>query len=179
MATQVNDILLRKNLRNVVSILNREGDLAEEIVYIPTTINTDEIIHGVAELNRNGIVVFDIVAGKNREGTTKITNIRDFGIYRDGAWIYRPTEESYETSLPEGEFIPFKSDAWILGEYLARIKTSKKTIPKRFLKSQNMLDRYLDNDPILTKLLVIDPEKRSVALDFFEKEDEKQGCIII
>ncbi len=166
------EILIRKNFKNVVTVFNKQGDV-EHLDHIHSpTLNVNELIQGVADLNRSGIIVSNIVAGKSREGVTKIQNIHDFHNSDDTLQT--------DTTLPEGTFIPFKSDAWILGEYIVRLKT-KKAIPKRFLKSQNLLNRYLDNDPILTKLLVIDPEKRSTASDLVPSSSQSSSndqCVI-
>lgn len=165
---KIQEIIIRKNFRNVATIMNRNGDVEELSDGIPDVQN---VIQGMADLNRNGIVVVDIQTGISREGVTKIKNIESFGLFVYGEWIKEPNGEF---AVPEVNLIPFKSDSWILGEFIVKQKTGK-SIPKRFLKSQNLLDKFSGDDEILKKLLVLDPEKRSNTWDLVS---ENQMCTI-
>lgn len=166
---KIQEIIIRKNFRNVATIINRHGDTEELVDGIP---NIDEVIQGIAELNKNGIVLVDIKTGISREGVTKITNIDSMGLFIDGEWVKEPT---VDVSLPEVNLIPFKSDSWVLGEYIVKQKTGK-SIPRRFLKSQNLLDKFSGDDEILKKLLVLDPNNRSNTWDLIP--ETHQICTI-
>lgn len=163
------EILIRKNFRNVATVIDKNGNIEELKDGVP---NIQEVIKGVSDLNKNGIVVPFIETGISREGVTKIKNIHSFGLYKNDTWI-KETEGDY--SLPEVNFIPFKSDSWVLGEYIVK-KNTGKGIPKRFLKSQKLLDTFSGDDENLRKLLVLDPDKRSFVWDLVKEENN--GCTI-
>ncbi len=167
---QVHEILLRKNLPHVATIKNRNGDLEELSDNGQIVIN--HVIKGMSELNKNGIVLLDIQVGNSYEGITKIKNIESSGLYLNDTWIIVPQNVDF---LPEGDkIIPFKSDTWALGEFLVFQKTGK-NIPKRFKKSQKLLDTFIGDDEILKKILVIDPEKREYTWNIIP---EDQSCTI-
>ena len=110
------------------------------------------------------------------EGVTKIADVSHAGLYLNKEWVSEPTTYD-DINLPETTIIPFKSDSWALGEFLVRNKTGK-GIPKRFLKSQSLLDKFLgDQDPILKRLLVIDPNERSYTWDLVPQKSE--GCSVM
>lgn len=159
---RIHEILLRRNFKHVATLQNKDGDFERLDEEAP--LDSYELTQGLAELNRNGIVLLDIRAGVSLEGVTKISDVSNAGLYIDGKWILEP--KMYEdTHLPETTIIPFKSDSWALGEFLIRNKTGK-GIPKRFLKSQSLLDKFVgDDDQLLKKLLVLDPDQRSYAWD--------------
>jgi hypothetical protein len=172
----MNEILLKKNIRNVVTIINHKGDI-EELSNTGNDININDVIQGVADLNKNGILVLHIETGhSNHDGNTKLKNINDFGIFKDDKIVKEPV---IYTDLPEGEVIPFKSDSWVLGEFIVKHKTGK-NIPKRFLKTQNLLNTFIGDDEILKKLLVLNPEKRSYTWEILNNEEQSQqnGCTI-
>ena len=160
---QIHETLIRKNFRNVCTILNKNGDIEKTFDGTP---NINEVIRGVAELNKNGIIVTTIKTGLSNENVTKIVNIDDFGMFKNDSWIKSPTP--CEIDLPENDFIPFKSDSWVLGEFIVR-KNTGKTIPKRFLKSQKLLDKFVGEDEILKKLLVLEPDKRSYTWELMHE----------
>lgn len=158
MTTQVHEILLRTNPPHVTYIKNRNGDL--EDVDETGPINKMDVLRGMAELNKQGIVLLDIKAGVSKEGVTKISSVQSAGLYKDDQWIIEPYVDD-DLSLPEGDVVPFKSDSWVLGEYLLG-----KRIPRKFLKSQNLLDTFCQNeDDIVKQLLVLNPEKRAYTWD--------------
>ena len=165
---QIYSILLDRNFRNVVTVKNRQHDL-ETLVDGPVNIN--DVIDGVIDLNKQGITLLRICTGNSRDGTTKIKNIEDFG-YKDK----EPTHPD-DLILPENTVVPFKSDSWVLGEFIVKYKTGK-TIPKRFLKSQNLLNKFIDDDEILKKLLVLDVEKRCNTWELSTFKEQNQ-CVII
>lgn len=165
---KIQEIIIRRNFRNVATIMNRNGDVEELSDGNP---NIQDVIQGVADLNRNGICLVDIQTGISREGVTKIKNIESFGLFINGEFIKEPNGDF---SVPEVNIIPFKSDAWILGEFIVKKKTGK-SIPRRFFKSQNLLDKFSGDDETLKKLLVLDPDKRSNAWDLVS---ENQMCTI-
>ena len=164
----IHEILLRKNPPHVATIKNRTGEL-ETLFDGP--INIEHILQGMAELNKNGIVLLDIKIGNNTEGITKIKNIESAGVFKNDKWLKEPF---YEIEFPETDIIPFKSDSWALGEFIIRTKTGK-TIPKRFLKSQNLLNKFIGDDETLKHLLVLDPVQRSYTWDLVKSND---NCII-
>lgn len=168
---EIYEIIIRKNFKYVESIINRNGDT--ENLSDSTIVDIDHVISGISELNKNGIVISKICTGLSHDGITKIKNIESFGLYKNNTWIKKPTDEDY--SIPENEFIPFKSDSWILGEFIIRHKTGK-NIPKKFLKSQNLLNTFIGDDEILKNLLVINPENRSYVWEIVKEEN--QGCVI-
>lgn len=168
---KIQEIIIRKNFRNVATIIDKYGNVEELSDGKP---DIQEVIKGVADLNKHGIVLFDIQTGVSREGVTKIRNSHDtFGLYVNDTWEYSPN--TTVPSLPEVNFVPFKSDSWILGEFIVKERTGK-YIPKRFLKSQKLLDTFSGDDEILKKLLVIDPSQRSYAWELVK--EEPSVCII-
>lgn len=168
---KIQEIIIRKNFRNVATIIDKYGNIEELSDGKP---NIQEVIKGIADLNKNGIVIYDIQTGISREGVTKIKNSPEtMGFYMNEEWLKMPNTEV--PSLPEVNFIPFKSDSWILGEFIVKEKTGK-TIPKRFLKTQKLLDTFSSDDEYLKKLLVLDPSQRSYTWDIIK--EEPSGCII-
>lgn len=160
MSSRIHEILLRTNLPHVVYVKNRNGDLEE--VDHESPINKLDVLRGMAELNKQGIVLLDIRAGVSKEGITKISSVDSAGLYENNKWITEPLIPD-TLSLPEGDsgVIPFKSDSWALGEYLIG-----KRIPRRFMKSQNLLDTFCANEDELVKsLLILNPEKRPYTWD--------------
>jgi hypothetical protein len=175
---RIQEILLRKNLPHVATLMNKNGDL--EPMDTTGSLNIDELIHGMAELNKNGIVLIDIRAGVSREGVTKISDISSAGLYINKEWVLEPRPFD-DIDLPEVNVIPFKSDSWALGEFIVKYKTGK-PIPKRFMKSQSLLNKFCggDDDEILRKLLVLDPEQREFTWNLVPlKKDEGGGCSIM
>jgi serine/threonine protein kinase len=162
----IEEILLRKNFKHVASIIDRDGN-TEQLT--PGNPNLDDVIKGVAELNKNGIILLRINTGQSPEGITKICNITDFGLYKNNTVIKQPTGDDIEN------YIPYKSDSWALGEFIIYQKTGK-GIPKRFIKSQKLLDTFTGEDEVLKKLLVLDPEKRAFSWEIFP--EESNGCSI-
>jgi hypothetical protein len=146
------DILLKKNHPHVVTILNKEGTETETLDFT-AQINIYELAQGLAELNKSGITLLDISAGVSREGITKVADVSQMN----------PTVSPID--LPEENIIPFKSDSWALGEFIVRHKTGGKTIPRKFLKSQTLLDKFCGDDDMLKKLLVLDPVNRAFTWD--------------
>lgn len=174
----VKEILITRNLPHVAMIKNRNGDVEELREGI---INIEHVIKGIADMNKNGIILLDIKVGNSYEGITKIYNIDSAGIYKNDTWVVYPKIPEI-MDLPEGDdIVPFKSDSWILGEFLVIQKTGKK-IPKRFKRSQNMLNTFLSDElfnqdiETLKKLLVINPHDRSYTWDLINSS--KQQCII-
>lgn len=175
---RIHEILLRRNFKHVATLQNKDGDFERLDEEAP--LDSYELTQGLAELNRNGIVLLDIRAGVSLEGVTKIADVSNAGLYIDEKWILEP--KMYEdVNLPENTIIPFKSDSWALGEFLVQNKTGK-GIPKRFLKSQALLNKFLgdDSDPILKKLLVLDPTQRSYTWDLVPSStNNKDGCSVM
>lgn len=164
---------------HVATLQNKNGEFEELDSEKP--LNVRELVQGLAELNRNGIVLLDIRAGVSREGITKIADVSNAGLYKDGEWILEPKNYD-EVNLPEVNFVPFKSDSWVLGEFIVQYKTGKE-IPKRFLKSQVLLDKFAgEDDEILRKLLVLDPSTRSYTWDVVpphSKNNNDEGCSLM
>lgn len=180
---RIRDILIRRNLKHVATILNRNGDF--EPIDETTPVNIKSVIQGMAELNKNGIVLLDIRAGTSREGVTKISSPIDSigGLFLKNEWIQEPVIPDDITLPSPGEettVIPFKSDSWALGEFILKIRTGK-GIPKRFLKSQVLLDKFIggEDDDVLRKLLVIDPEKRAYTWEIAENTTTDEGCSLM
>ena len=176
---KVYEIILRKNFPHVATILNKNYETEELDFNSP--LNILELLQGVAELNKNGIVLTKIKAGVSKEGTTKII-VEDngtVGLFINDTWVLEPSNTD-EIDLPEmnNTIIPFKSDSWILGEFIVRYITGK-GIPKKFLKSQTLLDKF-SNETYkaieLDKLLVLDPSQRSYTWDLVPKSE---GCSIM
>lgn len=165
---RIHEILLRRNMPHVATL--NDGKFEELDAEAP--LNAQQLVQGLAELNRNGIVLLDIRFGASREGVTKIADVSNAGLYIDEKWIVEP--KNYEdVNLPEANIVPFKSDSWALGECILG-----KPIPKRFLKSQSLLDKFLgDENELLKKLLVLDHTKRSYAWELVPPTE--QGCSIM
>lgn len=176
------EILRRNNPPHVIHVRNRNGNLLEEL-YEDENPNIIHIIQGISELNKNGIVLLDISVGKSAEGITKIKNIESMGLFRNEQWIHDPVYPE-DVQFPEGDLIPFKSDSWALGEFIVKHKTGGKSIPKRFLKSQRLLDIFSDSidSNTLRKLLVLNPENRSYTWDLIPRQQGggvvEEGCNI-
>lgn len=176
MTEKIQEILLRKNLPHVATIMNKHGE-TEELDFV-SPLNLLELAQGVAELNKNGIVVTSIKAGVSKEGITKITDVvSKAGLFLNDEWILEPTQED---DIPEVNIVPFKSDSWILGEFIVRYITGK-TIPKKFLKSQTLLNGFSENiykAVDLQKLLVIDPLQRSNTWEVVPSRSDG-GCSLM
>jgi hypothetical protein len=169
----ITDILLKKNLPHVITLIDRNGKI-EDLDY-EKSININEVIQGVAELNKNGLVIPNINVGLSKEGVTKISNISELGLFLEDKWITNVSIEEDE-SLPEKKIIPFKSDSWILGEFIVQHLTGK-SIPKKFLKSQVLLDKFSESIsfPNLKQLLVLDPVKRSYVWEITPTKENNEG----
>jgi hypothetical protein len=174
------DILLRRNLPHVITVIGSE--LTEELVESVSNITPRDVILGMAELNKNNISLLEISVGISREGTTKIKSVLEHGgVYKNEEWIdgKEPTRVDF---LPEGDaLLPFKSDSWALGEFLVRHYTGGKTIPRKFMKTQSLMDKFVesigtDDEEVLKKLLVLDPYKREYTWNVTVKDEP--GCII-
>lgn len=167
----MNDVLLKRNLPHVVTVY---GSKTEELFVGP--INPRDVIMGMAELNKNKICLLDISVGNSKEGTTKI----DSSVLENGS-IEGDTPPKHVDFLPEGsEYIPYKSDSWALGEFLVRnvYHPEGKSIPKRFMKSQKLLNTFIDSiggDETLKKILVLDPNGREYTWNLIKEES---GCNI-
>lgn len=170
------------NMPHVATLQNRTGEF--EPFVEEGDLNLDEVIRGVAELNSNGIILLNIRAGVSAiDGKTKISSVDGAGLYRDGEWIVEP-QQTDDGDLPEENIVPFKSDSWVLGEYIVRHTTGGKTIPRRFTKSQTLLDRFCAGNPYeetLKKLLVIDPENRKYTWEISPPTQvtENPGCSLM
>jgi len=166
-------ILLKRNFKHVVTVHDSKGTTEE--VQTDAPIDPQSIINGLADLNSHGVIVWNIKAGVSTlDGNTKITNIDSFGlINKDGTWAHEPS--GYDDLIDDPP-VPFKTDAWVLGEYLVRLKTGK-GIPRRFLKSQALLDKFTKDDEILRKLLILDKEKRYNIWDVVPS-NPSNDCII-
>lgn len=180
----VHELLLRNNPPHVTYVKNREGDF--EDVDESGPINVIDVLRGVAELNKIGIVLLDIRAGVSKEGVTKISSVGSAGVYsrREQKWIVEPSVPN-DLDLPEGgDVIPFKSDSWALGEYMIRIRNGDgKGIPRRFLKSQTLLDKFIggEEDDVLRKLLVLNPDKRAYTWDLVPPSEPNPAleCVLM
>lgn len=173
MNDKIKHILLEKNIPHVVTVKNNSGEI-EHLDYEDSSININNVIDGMSDLNRNGILLLDIKVGKNAEGITKISSIESAGFYKDNQLLKEPVFD--DIHLPESEIVPFKSDSWALGEFIIRHKTGK-GIPRKFLKSQTLLDKFCGDDEILRKLLIIDYNKREFIWNLQKKET--QQCSIM
>lgn len=172
---EIERVLLRKNLPHVVTAFGK-GQFEELDNNGP--INPIHVIQGMAELNKNGISLLNISVGISKEGITKI----DKSVIENGA--IAPNEPTMSDILPEGKnVIQFKSDSWALGEFLVRnvYHPESKSIPKKFMKSQVLMNKFIDSlGPdleVLKKLLVLDPHTREFTWNVLKKE-ETFGCII-
>jgi hypothetical protein len=175
---RIHEILIRKNLPHVATLQNSKGEF--EPLFEDGQLNYTELLQGMAELNRNGIVLFDIRAGVSREGITKIADVSHAGLFLNNEWILKPTLDDENQLI---DLIPFKTDSWLLGELIVEQITGKK-IPKRFLKSQTLLDKFIDSiieaPPFMNKLLVLDPEKREYTWNLAPPSSQKsEGCNIM
>jgi len=167
------DVLLRRNLPHVVTVYGNNS--TEELFTGP--VNPRDVILGMAELNKNKVCLLDISVGNSREGTTKIdSSVLDNGSLEGE----RPKHVDF---LPEGEeYIPYKSDSWALGEFLVRnvYHPEGKTIPKRFMKSQKLLNTFIASldggAEFLSKLLVLDPSDREYTWNIIKEENS--GCTV-
>jgi hypothetical protein len=168
------DVLLRRNLPHVVTVYGNNS--TEELFTGP--VNPRDVILGIAELNKNKVCLLDISVGNSREGTTKI----DSSVLENGSMEgTRPKPVDF---LPEGdEYVLYKSDSWALGEFLVRnvYHPEGKTIPKRFMKSQKLLDTFIDSiggegNEILKKLLRIKPDEREYTWNIIKEENS--GCTV-
>lgn len=163
---------MRKNFRHVVTVYDRNGTTEKMETDVP--LDTMSIVKGVAELNKSGFVIWSIQAGVSvNDRNTKITNIESLGLYQDGTWVIEPS--GYD-DLVDDPPVPFKTDSWVLGEYLVRLRTGK-GIPRRFLKSQALLDKFTKDDAILKRLLVLDKDARSYTWEVLP-EEKADGCIV-
>lgn len=166
-------ILLKKNFKHVVTVHDSKGTTEE--INPNAHIDPQSIINGMADLNSHGVILWNIKAGVSTlDGNTKITNIDSFGLLnKDGSWAHEPS--GYDDLIDDPP-VPFKTDAWVLGEYLVRLKTGK-GIPRRFLKSQTLLDKFTKDDEILRKLLILDKENRYNVCDIVPVK-QSNDCII-
>ena len=173
---RIHEILIRKNLPHVATLQNSKGEF--ESLFEDGQLNYTELLQGMAELNKNGIVLFDIRAGVSNEGITKIADLSNAGLFLNNEWLLKPITENDEHPP---DLIPFKTDSWFLGEYIVERITGKK-IPKRFLKSQTLLDKFVDSiieaPPFLNKLLVLDPENREYTWNL-APQSANGGCNIM
>lgn len=165
------EVLRERNLPHVVTLI--DNSVFEELDY-SRNINVYELGQGLAELNKNGICLLDIKAGVSRDGITKIADVSN-------ARATPPLEIPEDLILPEGTgYVKFKSDSWALGEFIVKYKTGGKVIPKRFLKTQSLLDKFSGEDEILRKLLVLDPEQRAYTWEVFRvSERENNACSLM
>lgn len=159
--------LIKKNFPHVVIVTDLNGS-TEDLDPVTEFSDSDiqDAILGIKELHSADISVLDIKVGRGAEGQVKIRDPTTFG-FGDT----KPIHTRY--NLPETSIVKFKSDLWCLGCLIYG-----KNIPKRFLKSQELLDNFMKNSKyfeILKNLLVIDPSKRN--LDFI-KDSSHNGCII-
>jgi serine/threonine protein kinase len=148
-------LLIKKNLPHVVCIENHDG-LLEKLSPVDSLNDEDviNVIEGLKELHSADITVMDIRVGRSEEGQVKITDLSTFG------WGETPPINTrYNT--PETKYVKFKSDIWCLGCFLY-----SKNIPKRFHKSQELLDTFLKDAPDAIKnMLKINPEERRLPDD--------------
>lgn len=173
------EILIKNNLPHVIT-LKKSDDFEDLFEMNYEDVNVHDLILGMSELNKNGICLLNISVSKSREGITKIDKnaIHNAGLYKGGAWLKEPEIVDF---LPEGEnIIPFKSDSWALGEFIVKVITGGKTIPKRFMKSQTLMNKFIDSLPenhkdILQKILILDPDQREYTWNLIK---ENEGCTI-
>ncbi len=162
--SSIAEIIAKANPPHVATILDpKNGGVAEELdMSLP--LDLQDVIDGVAELNRLGISLpTRIEAGVSRtDGRTKISNALTDG------WI---VSSEYKDDIDPPP-IPYKSDSWVLGEFIVRIlDPNGRSIPKKFLRSQKLLDKYIAETEFLPKeilpeLLVLDPEQRAPVSKF-------------
>jgi len=146
------NVLIKKNFPHVVTVENQNGDL-EPLSPVSNLTDDDviDIIEGLKELHSAEITVMDIKIGRSSEGTVKITDLSTFG-YLDQP----PLHTRYNT--PEVSYIKYKSDIWCLGCFLFN-----KNIPKRFYKSQDLLDGFTKDAPeVVRDMLRINPDERKL-----------------
>lgn len=160
-------LLIKKNFPHVVIINDVHGsheDLAEISETLTDPGDIKDVISGLKELHSVDITVCDFKVCRGWEGQVKITNPVSFG-YLD----FPPVNTRY--NFPEPSYVKFKSDIWCLGCFLFG-----KNIPKRFLKSQELLDSFIKDTPDYIKgMLKINPEDRELPPN--ESEDSK-GCTV-
>lgn len=179
----IEKILLKRNLPHVVVAY---GNGTFEELYEQGPVYPKHVIRGMAELNQNGISLLNISVGNSKEGVTKIDKsvIENGGVYdkKTEQWVSGKIPTLNEC-LPEGEnIIPFKSDTWALGEFLVRTvyHPEGKSIPKRFMKSQILLDKFIDSlgseAEFLKKVLILDPYSREFTWNILK--EESGGCNI-
>lgn len=180
--TDVREILVRKNLPHVITIYDQSHEETLDFSH-PEQINIQDVIKGVSELNNQGIVLLScgIHPGTSKEGITKLkVDTQKLGLFLNNTWVVSSSlqiDDDYD--LPEHEYIPFKSDSWILGEFIVQHKTGK-SIPKKFLKSQTLLDKFCGDDEKLKKLIVLNPDIRARASDLVpESNDSSISCTLM
>lgn len=166
---EIEQILLKKNLPHVVTAY---GNGKFEELYEHGPVYPKHVILGMAELNKNGISLLNISVGNSKEGITKI----DMSVLEHGSVTKTPTLVD-DIFLPEGDsLVPFKSDTWALGEFLVRTAyhPEGKGIPKRFMKSQVLMDKFIDSlgpeAEFLKKMLVLDPNERVYTWDILKND---------
>lgn len=158
-------ILVKKNFKHVVTVKSFDGAL-EELSPVSELSQNDikGLLLGLKELHSAGITVCDIKVGRSADGQIKLTDLSTFG-YQDSD----PINTRY--NLPEPKYVKYKSDIWCMGCFIMG-----KNIPKRFTKTQELLNLYIkDSSEYLKHLIVLDPNGRN--LDFI-KEESHDGCII-
>lgn len=168
-------ILLKNNLPHVVTLI-KDGYFEELFKIEDFEIDVNDLILGMSELNKNGISLLDISVSKSKEGVTKIDKnaLENAGIFKDKEWLVKPKSVDF---LPENDIIPFKSDSWALGEFIIRIITNGKTIPKRFMKSQALMDKFIESIPtekyknVLQKILILDPNQREYTWNILNEDN--------
>jgi serine/threonine protein kinase len=157
-------ILLKKNFPHVVLVIDPSGT-TEELEPVGSLSNDDisDIISGLKELHSADINVLDIRIGRGREGQVKITDLSTFSL---GSEI--PINTRY--NLPESSYVKAKSDIWCLGCLLFG-----KNIPKRFMKSQELLDGFLKDSPEYLKIMLkINPNERDLPYTI----ESNGGCVV-
>jgi serine/threonine protein kinase len=158
------EILLKKNLPHVVIVVDPSGT-TEDLEQIGTLSESDisDVISGLKELHSADIHVLDIKVGRGREGQLKITDLSTFAF---GDEV--PIHTRY--NLPESSYVKSKSDIWCLGCFLLG-----KNIPKRFMKSQELLDGFLKDSPEYVKIMLkINPNERDLPYTV----DSNGGCVV-
>jgi serine/threonine protein kinase len=165
--SNIAEVLIKKNFPHVVTVNDLSGSV-ESLSPIAELKPEDveELLEGIKELHSANITVMDIKVGRSAEGQLKISDLSTFGF---GETL--PIHTRYNT--PESKYIKFKSDLWCVGCFIFG-----KNIPKRFMKSQDLLDDFIKNSKyfeVIKNLLIIDPSQRN--LDFINGFSDG-GCII-